>query len=47
MPKKNGQDKQDWLSIKAEKPNYNHIHYNITLENCNFSLATSYGLQPI
>jgi hypothetical protein len=36
MPKKNGQEKQDWHSIKAEKPNYNHIPYYITLKNLNF-----------
>jgi hypothetical protein len=35
MPKKNGEEKQDWHSIKAEKPNYNHIPYYITLENLN------------
>jgi hypothetical protein len=36
MPKKNGQEKQDRHSIEAEKPNHNHIHYYITLENLNF-----------
>jgi hypothetical protein len=36
MPKKNEQEKQNWHSIKAEKPNYNHIPYYITLENLKF-----------